>query len=69
MLHRGSGRPPPPPSDRPQPGPRHGHALPVGTLPARDIAVAIAFLVGPDAAHVSGVTLDVNAGRSAMLTA
>jgi hypothetical protein len=41
----------------------------VGTLPAQDIAVAIAFLVGPDAAHISGVTLDVNAGRSAMLTA
>lgn len=46
-----------------------GHALPVPVLQPQEIATAIAFLVGPGAGFVSGTTLDVNAGRSAQLTA
>ena len=46
-----------------------GHALPVEVLEPKEIATAIAFLAGPGAGFVSGVTLDVNAGRSAQLSA
>jgi NAD(P)-dependent dehydrogenase (short-subunit alcohol dehydrogenase family) len=45
-----------------------GHALPIPVLPPEAIGAAIAFLVGAEAAFVSGMTLDVNAGRSAQLT-
>jgi NAD(P)-dependent dehydrogenase (short-subunit alcohol dehydrogenase family) len=38
-------------------------------LQPEEIAQAIAFLCGPGAGAVSGVTLDVNAGQSASLTA
>lgn len=48
---------------------RKQHVLPVGVLDPVEIAHAIAFLAGPDARYVSGMTLDVNAGRSAELTA
>ena len=66
MVHRGGGAP--------QPDPRRaaafaGHALPIPVLPPDQIADAIAFLCGPGALYVSGTTLDVNAGRSAQLTA
>ena len=67
MLRRNSsGRPPGDPREAAQ---RMHHALPVGALQPRDIAAAIAFLAGPEAQHVSGATLDVNAGRSAEFTA
>jgi NAD(P)-dependent dehydrogenase (short-subunit alcohol dehydrogenase family) len=46
-----------------------GHALPVGVLEPKEIAAAIAFLAGPGAGFVSGTTLDVNAGKSAQLSA
>ena len=46
-----------------------GHTLPVAILQPEEIAAAIGFLAGPAAAHISGITLDVNAGRSAHLTA
>ena len=46
-----------------------GHALPVDVLEPKEIAAAIAFLAGPGAGFVSGTTLDVNAGRSAHLSA
>ena len=46
-----------------------GHALPAGMLPPEAIAGAVAFLAGPEARFVSGMTLDVNAGRSARLSA
>ena len=46
-----------------------GHALPVEALEPKEIAAAIAFLAGPGAGFVSGVTLDVNAGKSAQLSA
>ncbi len=46
-----------------------GHALPVEALEPQEIAAAIAFLAGPGAGFVSGVTLDVNAGKSAQLSA
>jgi NAD(P)-dependent dehydrogenase (short-subunit alcohol dehydrogenase family) len=49
--------------------PRSGHALPVDVLEPKEIAAAIAFLAGPGAGFVSGITLDVNAGRSADLGA
>lgn len=49
--------------------PRSGHALPVDVLEPREIAAAIAFLAGPGAGFVSGTTLDVNAGKSAQLSA
>jgi NAD(P)-dependent dehydrogenase (short-subunit alcohol dehydrogenase family) len=49
--------------------PRSGHALPVDVLEPKEIATAIAFLAGPGAGFVSGITLDVNAGRSAELGA
>lgn len=49
--------------------PRSGHALPVDVLRPEEIATAIAFLAGPGAGFVSGITLDVNAGRSAELGA
>ncbi len=66
MLHRGG--------DAPQPDPRRaaafaGHALPIPVLPPEQVAEAIAFLCGPGARYISGTTLDVNAGRSALLTA
>ncbi len=66
MVHRGG--------DAPQPDPRRaaafaGHALPIPVLPPEQIAEAIAFLCGPGAPTISGTTLDVNAGRSAQLTA
>ena len=48
---------------------RSGHALPVDVLEPKEIATAIAFLAGPGAGFVSGTTLDVNAGRSADLSA
>jgi NAD(P)-dependent dehydrogenase (short-subunit alcohol dehydrogenase family) len=47
----------------------NGHTLPVGVLKPEDIAVAISFLAGPAAEHISGITLDINAGRSAHLSA
>ena len=46
-----------------------GHALPAGVLPPEAIAGAVAFLAGPEARSVSGMTLEVNAGRSARLSA
>jgi NAD(P)-dependent dehydrogenase (short-subunit alcohol dehydrogenase family) len=46
-----------------------GHTLPVARLKPEEIAVAIGFLAGPAAEHISGITLDVNAGRSAHLSA
>jgi NAD(P)-dependent dehydrogenase (short-subunit alcohol dehydrogenase family) len=46
-----------------------GHALPSQLLEPREIATAIAFLAGPGAGFVSGTTVDVNAGRSAQLSA
>ena len=46
-----------------------GHALPIQLLEPREIATAIAFLAGPGAGFVSGTTVDVNAGRSAQLSA
>jgi NAD(P)-dependent dehydrogenase (short-subunit alcohol dehydrogenase family) len=46
-----------------------GHAMPVDVLEPKEIATAIAFLAGPGAGFVSGTTLDVNAGRSADLSA
>ena len=46
----------------------HSH-LPVDVLAPREIAAAIAFLAGPGAGFVSGTTLDVNAGKSAQLSA
>jgi len=46
-----------------------GHALPVGALAPEEIAAATAFLAEPEARHISGVTLDVSAGRSAQLPA
>lgn len=52
-----------------RPGARSGHALPVEVLEPAEIASAIAFLAGPGAGFVSGTTLDVNAGRSAQLSA
>jgi NAD(P)-dependent dehydrogenase (short-subunit alcohol dehydrogenase family) len=66
MMRRGGG-------DGGTPDPRKaaaqlGHALPVPVLPPEAVAAAIAFLAGPEAAFVSGMTLDVNAGRSAQLT-
>ena len=71
MMQRGAGRRGAPQPSRQQPsgGSRHGHILPVGALDPRDIAVAVAFVAGPDAASISGTTLDVNAGRSAEFTA
>ncbi len=66
MVHRGG--------DAPQPDPRRaaafaGHALPIPVLPPEQIADAIAFLCGPGALYISGTTIDVNAGRSALFTA
>ena len=49
---------------RPSPGRK-----PAGMLQPEAIGSAIAFLAGPEARFVSGATLDVNAGRSARLTA
>ena len=48
---------------------RQENPLPVGLLQPEAIAGAIAFLAGPEARFVSGVTLDVNAGQSGRLTA
>jgi NAD(P)-dependent dehydrogenase (short-subunit alcohol dehydrogenase family) len=48
---------------------RQENPLPVGVLQPEEIASAIAFLAGPEARFVSGVMLDVNAGRSGRLTA
>lgn len=48
---------------------RKQHVLPIGVLEPVEIVAAIAFLARPDARYVSGTTLDVNAGRSAQLTA
>ena len=43
---------------------------PLGRLgEARDIAAAIAFFASPDASWVSGVTLPVDGGRSAVMAA
>lgn len=69
MLRRGRAGRMEQPANPQEAASRQRHALPVGVLPAREIAASIAFLVGPDAACVSGTTLDVNAGRSAELTA
>lgn len=46
-----------------------GHTLPVSILQPEEVAAAIGFLAGPAAGHISGITLDVNAGRSAHLSA
>jgi NAD(P)-dependent dehydrogenase (short-subunit alcohol dehydrogenase family) len=46
-----------------------GHTLPVSILQPEEVAGAIGFLAGPAAGHISGITLDVNAGRSAHLSA
>jgi NAD(P)-dependent dehydrogenase (short-subunit alcohol dehydrogenase family) len=46
-----------------------GHTLPSQLLEPREIATAIAFLAGPGSGIVSGTTVDVNAGRSAQLSA
>lgn len=45
------------------------NALPVGALRPQDIADGVAFLAGPAAHFISGTTLDINAGRSAQITA
>jgi NAD(P)-dependent dehydrogenase (short-subunit alcohol dehydrogenase family) len=42
-----------------------GTILPVSILAPEDIARAIAFLAGPQAAWISGTTMDVNGGRTA----
>lgn len=47
---------------------RQYHSLPVGLLEPEDIANAAAFLVSKDAANISGITLDVNAGMSGEIT-
>lgn len=47
---------------------REHHSLPIGLLEPEDIANAAAFLASNDAAHISGITLDVNAGWSGKLT-
>ena len=63
------GRPPEAPADPRAAAKRLGHALPRRMLQPEDIAAAIAFLCGPAAGNVSGVTLDVNAGQSARIFA
>ena len=44
-----------------------GTVLPVSALQPVDIARAVGFLAGPGGTWMSGTTIDVNAGRSAML--
>ena len=44
-----------------------GTVMPVSALAPVDIARAVAFLAGPGGRWMSGSTIDVNAGRSAML--
>lgn len=44
------------------------HSLPSGLLEPKDIADAAAFLCSDEAKHISGITLDVNAGWSGKLT-
>lgn len=44
------------------------HSLPVGLLEPKDIADAAAFLASDEAKHISGITLDVNAGLSGKIT-
>lgn len=44
------------------------HSLPIGLLEPSDIADAAAFLASEDAKHISGITLDVNAGISGKIT-
>ena len=46
-----------------------GTVLPVSILQPADIADAVGFLVSPKAKWISGATIDVNGGRSAMLNA
>jgi NAD(P)-dependent dehydrogenase (short-subunit alcohol dehydrogenase family) len=66
MTH---GRPREAPADPREAAKRLGHALPRHLLQPADIAAAIAFLCGPAAGSVSGVTLDVNAGQSGRIYA
>lgn len=47
---------------------RGHHSLPVGLLEPEDIANAAAFLASDEAKHISGITLDVNAGLSGKIT-
>ncbi len=47
---------------------RSYHSLPVGLLEPEDIANAAAFLASDEAKHISGITLDVNAGLSGKIT-
>ncbi|EMD81673.1 SDR family oxidoreductase [Pacificimonas flava] len=44
---------------------REGQPLPVGIMEPQAIADTVAFLAGPEAANISGTTIDVNAGSSA----
>lgn len=47
---------------------RQHHSLPVGLLDPEDIADAAAFLASDQAKHITGITLDVNAGLSGKIT-
>jgi NAD(P)-dependent dehydrogenase (short-subunit alcohol dehydrogenase family) len=47
---------------------RQTSPMKVGPLDPKEMANAIAFLAGPDAGFISGVTLDVNAARSGTFT-
>jgi NAD(P)-dependent dehydrogenase (short-subunit alcohol dehydrogenase family) len=67
MVHRG--RPLQEPADPREAGKQRGHVLPRGILQPEEIAQAIAYLCGPAAGAVSGVTIDVNAGQSGGLYA
>ncbi|MCB4821015.1 SDR family oxidoreductase [Roseicella aerolata] len=67
MVH--GGRPREEPADPREAGKRLGYLLPRPMLQPEEIAQAIAYLCGPGAGAVSGVTLDVNAGQSASLSA
>lgn len=45
------------------------HAQPEPVLPPEEISAAVLFLAGPDARHMTGAVLDLNAGASARVTA
>ena len=45
------------------------HAQPEPVLSPEEISAAVLFLAGPDARHMTGAVLDVNAGASARYTA
>jgi SDR family mycofactocin-dependent oxidoreductase len=47
----------------------HHHILPVGRLDPSEISRAVVFLASDDARYITGSTIDVSAGMSAMTTA